>query len=1461
MNFVGYLNKILENVLIGKGFQGGVKFELPKPNFGIQAPSIFSLDGEKKTESMKLEDFNDSVYSNILHFETNLEESKAKNNEELDEDKKLNDVEFALNRLIDIPSIKEKVAGEDGEISIDELKAYIAELAGKDGEADSLSMSDIEAIVKDMNVDLEELLKTEEEEAVKKEEEANNASEANPEDKTQEQGRVSEQPASNGGNQPVSNQAGGSQTADGSTPARSNDAPSSVGDSSPATPVRGGDNVAPAETAKPAQTAAPAKPVAPAAPAKSQAEVKLEQLKAKQPQLEQTLATKKQELEAAKTASDQKIQQTKADMEQKKAALDKAMEKETPEVKAAVQAVTDATENIAKTEEDLGKQKAEVGDKSEQITSANAKLSQRMDSLATQMSNLSALKSRNLSPEDEGYANWQSQISQAEAQVSQGKQEVAQMKAEIAELEAQKQVAEAEVARLEELLETHKQAKQEAEDALNKLKEQMSDAAKAALQAYEKASKAHVDAQSEKTKNISTASAAVEKAAAAVQNNKAEIVAAEKELNAEKAKQLAELEKLEAAQVDTDGNVYYPHEGQTMPEGKMSKVDLIKKQHAQKVKQENVNNIKYGKLYHKYLPGDMAQKLDAMDASGAKFEVSLDKNNQYTLQINESQDMKSQNLCKVIEKYSDEGAITSAQNSYRDGKATLSTYSADGTFTTKVLSEPAPESLQNVVSSYGSKYGGDSYVEYNVDTGKYEMVQKNMTNLPDVAEIRTELNEKAWQENMSTKEALSKGLNEAWDSFEVVRDNVGLFGKASDAFMDNMESSITNEDYFSKQIITYASGQVNQVLYEEGNMTQNTILAQPLSASPKAEQGQRLHTPVPISFDMPEDAPQAAKDFAQSLCDNKARLMAELHLDNDEYNKFAQAAIAIAGQETNFGETTFRSLGKDYIRYQDESLNSVASFVAGEDVDISGKDWSRGMTQLKFSLHTADLENGEPNPVKLNMDALGITDEAQLDDPAISAMATVVVLSHMDKWAQDSKYQNGIEAAQGIPVRYNNWSMGENGIAVKQEGVTNAWSNKITDVDVLCAFWNGGSKIKEMANGTYKPQSYEYVRNVHTYMGQYKLVEDLTARAAAVEREAETRAFSEMNNNGEIGGIVFMPGMYNNKSVLQNSSADIQRVDQALRSKNVNDSERTQFVSAMQNGEIAFEHGVDQREIDAIQAADVRQMLRHLHQLRVDIAGIDTSDGITASEANLLRAKYDKVVARAEKRFRKEYMNNHSGTVAYKNSPHVLTDWNTYDDSNETFMDANGNRKVFRSANGEINLNTQKGKVSDAEALLAQSSYGVVSQNTANVSHSQCLTGFKSAMSDAGIDVSGMTHYGNTPKMIVNWFEANNDKFTSIDYVDNGNGTARRINASDIKRLPAGYVVVYIPDDDVAEYAVKEGHIGVTTGNGNVNSDFTDNSYWASMAKGEHGTFKVYKLSPGWYVGSDNKLHFDPDRV
>ena len=935
MNFANYLNKILENVFVNRNIRGGVRFNLPNvPVNTTMAASIFGVD--QNPLSMKMTDFNESVYSNILHFETNLEDAKT-NNKELDEDKKLNEVEYALNRLIDVPAIKERVAGADGEISIEELKAYIAEVSGKDGDVESLSMADIEQVVKEMNIDLEQLLANEEaevEEKIKAQDDV--PQEVNPQDKpvNENQNTQVQNNDQNQNGQPVVNNGDGNQTGNVQTSGQNVSTDNSqVNGSQNQTPVQGSSQSAPTQGATPVQGATPTSGVEPGAPATapvaagpSPLETKLQTLKAKQPQLETALANKKAALEAAKTASDQKIAQTKQDMDAKKVALDKAMEKETPEVKAAVKAVTDANENIAKTEGELGDQKAVVGEKDAALATANSQLNQLMDSVANQMSSLSALKAKNLDSEDPNYANWQDQVRNAEAQVAQGKRDVASKKAEIAQLEAEKQIAEAEVARLEELLETHKQAKAEAEEALEALKDQMSENAKQALAAYEAASKNHIEAQQEKTKNIAAASQAVTQAAAAVKDNQAEIVATEKELDAEKAAQLAELEAMEAAKV-VDGEHIYPHEGQEVPAGKKTNIDLLHEQYATKVKQENVKNAQYGKLYYKHLPEAIGQKLEALGGTDAEYEFKLDDSGQYSIQITGGQTLKDDNKCRVVETYDDDGNIESTQNSFRDGKFTL--VDANGNET--VIAEAAPDILQCALPNDGC----DAYIEYNQQTGGYDIVQKDLDNLPDITEIRT-----------------------SYDG----------------------DSSV--------QVTTFGDGRVVKSTLEGSTIVKSEVITPSAETQPVDNEEPPLHVPVPISFNLPADAPQAAKEFAQSLIDNKAQIMAELKLDNDQYNLYAQAAIAIAGQETNFGETTVRSLGKDHVRAYDESLNAVASFVMGEEVDISGKDWSRGMTQLKFSLHTQDPQ------IKAEMESFGITDEDQLEDPATSAIASCYAFSH-----------------------------------------------------------------------------------------------------------------------------------------------------------------------------------------------------------------------------------------------------------------------------------------------------------------------------------------------------------------------------------------------------------------------------------------------------------------------------------
>lgn len=104
----------------------------------------------------------------------------------------------------------------------------------------------------------------------------------------------------------------------------------------------------------------------------------------------------------------------------------------------------------------------------------------------------------------------------------------------------------------------------------------------------------------------------------------------------------------------------------------------------------------------------------------------------------------------------------------------------------------------------------------------------------------------------------------------------------------------------------------------------------------------------------------------------------------------------------------------------------------------------------------------------------------------------------------------------------------------------------------------------------------------------------------------------------------------------------------------------------------------------------------------------------------------------------------------------------------------------------------------------------------------------------------------NNAKDIYKYFDAHPEKFEQVRFVDMGNGKSREINASDITNLPAGYIVVYIPG---AGYENESGHVVVTNGNGQGYADEVDNLRWddyvsagAGNGKGEHGTYKIYRL-------------------
>ena len=830
----------------------------------------------------------------------------------------------------------------------------------------------------------------------------------------------------------------------------------------------------------------------------------------------------------------------------------------------------------------------------------------------------------------------------------------------------------------------------------------------------------------------------------------------------------------------------------------------------------------------KDLPKSIQDRIASLKQSGDTYEISGDAQSGYTIKVTSGNYMTKALIGEIEMKYDSAGNLQTYTQKYNNGQVNETTYA--GGKKTKIIAEPAPEKFQDIAARMQKESGGKARIEYNKETGHYEIVQTDIS-YKDVKEIRTVLSDTAWQEEMSSGEALKEGFKDAWDTLRLV--NPDSWSKAISAGLKNREDHISDNDYFLTQTTTYSDGRVIEGTYKDGKLKTNKVIQQSNIEKTQEVPEEKINVAADISFEMPADAPEKAKEFANSLIENKAELMRQLGIDNDTYNMLAQTAIGIAGRETNFDEQTLRQTGKDVLR----------------NIDVVGaRDWSYGMTQLKYTLHIQDPT------IKKHMEALDITDEKQLLDPEVSAKATIVVLASLNKRLNTERYQQGIEVAQDTIVQYKGWEINEQGIGEKT-GNTAAWTNNISRQDALCALWNGG-EAKSLLNGTFKPQGWQYTRDVTAYTHKYKLVETDEARAEAKDKHDETRAFEDMRNNGEMGSVVFLPAMYTDKAKHLNSSAEIRELNQSLKTKGIDGNLRNQLVAALQNGELSFDFGLSKDEINSLTNADIKLLLTHLKELKTQVnsnQNINTSDGISAQEASILRNQYAETIGTAEDKFRQEYLNNHSAVYnASDTNPKILRETSTTRGELD-FVGAGGKRRGFQHEKPlPVNENTNRGKISQQSAILANAGYEVAMQNPNNTRSGYCLTGVKAAMTEAGIDVSQMTDYGNTPKYIKNWFEAHPEMFTPVEYVSLGDGTAREINASDIPNLPAGYIVIWNPGDSHEDQA---GHIAITNGNGQGYADATDNLQWGNYnnnkgdsGKGEHGTFVIYKLSDNWAV-------------
>lgn len=127
--------------------------------------------------------------------------------------------------------------------------------------------------------------------------------------------------------------------------------------------------------------------------------------------------------------------------------------------------------------------------------------------------------------------------------------------------------------------------------------------------------------------------------------------------------------------------------------------------------------------------------------------------------------------------------------------------------------------------------------------------------------------------------------------------------------------------------------------------------------------------------------------MAQSLVDQKQKLMKDLKIDNDTYNELAQLTLGIAGQESNYGDNWKYKYKESAIGQSDvtDAKRIKNLMTLKNPFDISPN--SRGFTQIKYDSQNKDVRN--------LFSKYGINSPNDLADPSKSNVAALIMLGYM----------------------------------------------------------------------------------------------------------------------------------------------------------------------------------------------------------------------------------------------------------------------------------------------------------------------------------------------------------------------------------------------------------------------------------------------------------------------------------
>ncbi len=689
----------------------------------------------------------------------------------------------------------------------------------------------------------------------------------------------------------------------------------------------------------------------------------------------------------------------------------------------------------------------------------------------------------------------------------------------------------------------------------------------------------------------------------------------------------------------------------------------------------------------------------------------------------------------------------------------------------------------------------------------------------------------------------------------------------------------------------YKNGKIVQDLkkYDEDDgvwkEVSSTLIQKPKTSG--TESKKQILTPLAIDIKVDPSVYEGASDsqketinnFVNALEKNKSTLMRDLNIDNDTYNKYAQLSCAIAMQETNFGKadsykywdgTVGTTLLKDTAAVIGIGLKKIAPSGIGKSAPTAV---SKGLTQIKIG----DWDDN-PRVAKL-FEKYGIKrGYYNTLTPEQSAAATVIVLNELSRTVKTEAVQNGIEASKNR--YYYSKKKLVDGAPVERTGGYFIYNN-VTDEDAMMYLYNGRSGTLKKGNAT--PSLMLYTHNIQRYKKLFSVSENPQQRADALKKAPTVTISNASNKRKEmssdlgwgIGQVAFNTNLYTG-GISKNSESEIQTLKQSLVQRGYDMKYVNSVVSKMKSGEISFLNGLTNSEISAMTEEDIKLLVEHSNSLNKKLAGVTNSK------------KKRQIATEADKEFKKIYLASHARQVYLNKVSDSSVILNDQVESNVKKYPQNGyntgaqkrckkyltqlrgshqpdsgiymysdrvNKGLYTGFNVERDKGINYVNASDVDILLAQN--GADSANTLRTSGA-CLTGAKQALIGSGcVEPEEMSTFNNAFQL-AKFLEKHPDRFQEIKYVQISDEVAREITAGDISSLPAGCIVVF---GNKSRTDVP-GHAGITSGNGQIYADETDNSNWDNFVaksknhngKGEHGYVRVFRLNPEYYT-IDPKTH------